>query len=305
MKLKDLNYKNLILLALVFSFLIHGGLYLGLGWKLLNSDINISQETKPAVEVEFIELPKQKSQQAQFKKMQIIEQDKKSLNNEIDEKAKYLSLHNQKVVRETRAADTGKFSNQAGKSEQTVEAEQQEAKKQMAKNKQESKKHPGGIASIESLKPQFNWEEVNEDKTKNNRAASKEKSRSNDYIKNTDIGVQTALSSREFVYYSYYDRIRQRLREYWEPSIKTRFEKMMRQGRRIASEGDKVTRLRIFLNANGDLVKVQLLEESGVIDLDQTAVEAFKAAEPFPNPPKGMVDSDGLIKIEWSFVVQA
>ena len=48
-----------------------------------------------------------------------------------------------------------------------------------------------------------------------------------------------------------------------------------------------------------------MLTQSGVIDLDSAAVEAFREAAPFPNPPKGMVEGDGTIKIRWDFVLEA
>jgi outer membrane biosynthesis protein TonB len=37
--------------------------------------------------------------------------------------------------------------------------------------------------------------------------------------------------------------------------------------------------------------------------LDHVAVEAFKKAEPFPNPPMGIADEDGSIRFNFQFVV--
>jgi len=53
------------------------------------------------------------------------------------------------------------------------------------------------------------------------------------------------------------------------------------------------------------LIKVQVIGRSGIQDLDDAAVEAFKAAAPFPNPPKGIVDEDGTIRIRWDFILEA
>ena len=80
---------------------------------------------------------------------------------------------------------------------------------------------------------------------------------------------------------------------------------MMRRGRTIASARDKVTRLVIVLNQQGTLIGVRVLERSGERDLDQTAIDAFRAAAPFPNPPEGIVEEDGTIKIRWDFVLEA
>ena len=61
----------------------------------------------------------------------------------------------------------------------------------------------------------------------------------------------------------------------------------------------------IVLNEKGTLIKIQVLNASGVRDLDDAAVEAFRAAAPFPNPPKGIVDRDGTVKIPWNFVIES
>ncbi|MEK6556576.1 MAG: energy transducer TonB, partial [Bdellovibrionota bacterium] len=66
-----------------------------------------------------------------------------------------------------------------------------------------------------------------------------------------------------------------------------------------------ITQVVIVLDKAGSLLKVQVVNESGVSDLDEAAVDAFRAAEPFPNPPKGMVEADGTIKIRWDFILEA
>jgi TonB family protein len=118
--------------------------------------------------------------------------------------------------------------------------------------------------------------------------------------------LQTMLNTREFVYYSYYNRIKDKLRQYWEPKIKEKMERVLRQGRSLASlEQERITKCVILLDANGKLVRVQVIGASGLVDLDQAAVEAFQSAAPFPNPPKGIVEKDGYIRIRWDFVLEA
>ena len=48
-----------------------------------------------------------------------------------------------------------------------------------------------------------------------------------------------------------------------------------------------------------------MVGQSGVTDLDEAAMEAFKQAAPFPNPPKGIVEKDGRIRIRWDFILEA
>jgi protein TonB len=59
------------------------------------------------------------------------------------------------------------------------------------------------------------------------------------------------------------------------------------------------------LDKRGILSKVQVLSSSGARDLDEAAVEAFQAAAPFPNPPAGIVEKDGMIRIRWDFVLES
>jgi protein TonB len=129
-------------------------------------------------------------------------------------------------------------------------------------------------------------------------------SQSLDYIKELDSGLETLLSTREFVFYTYYSRIRKQLNQYWGPKVREKLVTMYRQGRQIASSDDKITKCLITLDSIGNLARVQIIGNSGVRELDEAAVDAFKSAAPFPNPPKGIQDQDGNIKIRWDFVLE-
>ena len=51
----------------------------------------------------------------------------------------------------------------------------------------------------------------------------------------------------------------------------------------------------------GDLQKIVVTAPSGVTELDDEAVRAFHASAPFPNPPDGLANKDGLITFAFSF----
>ncbi len=129
---------------------------------------------------------------------------------------------------------------------------------------------------------------------------------STDQLAEVEQSLKTQLNTREYKYYGYYQRIKNQLNQFWQPEVKQKVSRLMTQGRTIASDSNnKVTKLIIVLNDAGTLVKVQVIGESGVRDLDEAAIEAFRQAAPFPNPPKGMVETDGTIKIRWDFVVES
>lgn len=114
--------------------------------------------------------------------------------------------------------------------------------------------------------------------------------------------LETQLNTKEHVYYGYFARIKVRLDNVWQLSVRDKIKELY--DRRIISlVDDKVTRVIIVLTNKGHLHKVQIILPSGVEDLDDTAVDAFRQAEPFPNPPSGLIESDGFIRLTWSFIV--
>jgi TonB family protein len=53
---------------------------------------------------------------------------------------------------------------------------------------------------------------------------------------------------------------------------------------------DRITVLRVELQKDGSVSRIYVQQGCGVDFLDDEAVRAFKAAQPFPNPPSGLVD---------------
>jgi protein TonB len=125
-----------------------------------------------------------------------------------------------------------------------------------------------------------------------------------EYVKGLKESDVTALNTREYVFFGFFQRIRERLDLAWSRLLYDHLSRIARQGRMIASERDHTTRLLVVMNAEGKITRVQVLEESGTFDLDDAAVKAFNQAGPFPNPPKGLVDSSGSIEIRWDFILR-
>ncbi len=123
-----------------------------------------------------------------------------------------------------------------------------------------------------------------------------------DYLPDVKSGLETSLNTREFKFYSYFERIKDRLRMYWEPELQSRIQKVFAQGSDL-NEHDLITKLHVTLSKNGELSKVVIEKNSGYEEVDSAAVVAFEKAAPFPNPPSGMIE-DGVVHLTWSFVVQ-
>jgi protein TonB len=123
-----------------------------------------------------------------------------------------------------------------------------------------------------------------------------------DHLDNVPLGDFTKLNTQEYEYYGFYNRIRQKLEQFWGFNIQDKAQKIFKQGRSIASDNNLVTGLTIKLNNKGEIVDILVKSASGLKELDDAAIESFNQAGPFPNPPKGML-KNGKASIEWGFVV--
>lgn len=251
------------------------------------------------------------------KKPQQIVNTEKQLKKSRPKKAKYLSHSNQSFERETVAAKTGRYK-EAGKGETRkktpkLQATQKQPKpKQVVKAPVKRKKSKNGKLSFSDLAPvDFKVPPKPKQKVaakkqglKNGSKNKKGLSQNNDYVEDIKLGDMTRLNTQEFKYYGFYHRIRQKLEQYWEHSLRKKVDAIYRQGRRVASNNEKITSLRIVLDHKGRIVDVRVRASSGVKELDDAAIESFNKAGPFPNPPTGMI-KNGTATLDWGFVVKS
>lgn len=282
------KFSRSVAVFLFLSLLIH--LFLGTG--LLSISPKPASQQKKVVEIEFVPPSPQRMEEI---RRQIVEQ-QQQVNDETPEDAKYLSQFNQTVKEETRAARSGEFKNTAKPG--APKTGTQQARKKVEERKKISK---GEIPSLQKLKPQFSMTPKSQEESPGNPG---DPSQTDDHLE-VKTGIQTLLSTREFVYYSYYSRIKDQIRQYWGPTVREKVKVIYRKGRTLASATDKVTQVIVTLNARGELETVEVIGASGVKDLDDAAIEAFRAAAPFPNPPKGIIEKDGRIRIRWDFILEA
>lgn len=223
---------------------------------------------------------------AKVEQRQIVNSERAN-NTEKSEDAKYLGERDQKVEKETKANRVDSF--RAGQNTQ-----------------------PKSL-SLKNLAPARTYEKpiTDGDEALRQKLARESEQRTgdmaanNDYLKSVEEGNRTLLNTREFMYFGYYHRIRERLEQAWNTKLRAVLTSYVRSGRNLANNKDYVTRVVVVLDRNGKIRAVKVLEESGARDLDDAAVEAFNRAGPFPNPPQGLVDADGLIKIRWDFILQS
>ena len=232
----------------------------------------------------------------------LVEFDKAKDDQKLDEKAKYLAAKNNTTKKESTAQLSEQFKN-VEKSKPTQSAKNETTAENLWEKKVD--KSPASKLFNTGFDVYNKMNKKNQAKNLRQIASSQEASTSTDKLDNVDQTLMTQLNTREYKYYGYYTRIRQQLNQWWQPKVQEKVSKLMSKGRTIAATANKNTKVIIVLNNTGSLIKVQVLGASGVRELDDAAVEAFRQAAPFPNPPKGLVDVDGTIKIRWDFIVES
>jgi len=100
---------------------------------------------------------------------------------------------------------------------------------------------------------------------------------------------RVALNTKEYLYAGYLERIRRLVNHYWQQNLDN-LPSSVRMGRPRYN-----TTVEVVLNADGALELIEVTKESGVGELDDCVVRAFRAASPFENPPEGLVEKDGRV----------
>jgi TonB family protein len=123
----------------------------------------------------------------------------------------------------------------------------------------------------------------------------------NDYLEKVEEGEGTFLNAKEFKYASFFNRLKQGVSQYWRP-----MDEFLRRDPTGNIYGNKtrVTILSVTLRADGHLKQLAVAQSSGLDFLDHEAELAFQKAEPFLNPPKGLVNAQGDIHFPFGFYLQ-
>lgn len=120
-----------------------------------------------------------------------------------------------------------------------------------------------------------------------------------DDLQEVEEGDANQLNSRRWKYASFFNRVRDQVADKWEPNVVIAARDP--DGKRFGLQ-TRITRLLIRLNPDGSLKQVKLENPSGVDILDEEAIRAVRAAQPFPNPPEQLVDpATGFIDFGFLF----
>jgi TonB family protein len=121
-----------------------------------------------------------------------------------------------------------------------------------------------------------------------------------DHLRDVDEGDETALNAKRWVHAVFFNRMKEQVRNHWK--VAEEYQRRDPTGS-IYGTQDRLTYVHVQLRPDGSLAKVMVTQPSGVEFLDDTALEAFKEAQPFPNPPRQLVgrQNPGLIDFDFGF----
>jgi TonB family protein len=212
----------------------------------------------------------------------------------------FLGKQNQRVDRQTVSRTQVTQAAQASKPQSQTRPQEKTTSEQKASAGKGALSHLG-LAILPKVKP---GQDTQKEDPNPPRWQRHDGTVAQDYVKGIQEGDTTALNTKEYVFWGYFQRIRERLDIAWNRRLRTQLSKLWKKGRTLASDADHTTRLLVTLDPGGKITRVQILEDSGTVDLDQAAIRAFNDAGPFPNPPQGIVDAKGQIQIRWDFVLK-
>jgi TonB family protein len=110
-------------------------------------------------------------------------------------------------------------------------------------------------------------------------------------------GDRNILNTQEAKYYGFYSRIYETIGPLWQSLVRRTV------SRKAFNAGEYLTRVEIVLDADGNYLEAHIIQSSGSRDLDEVIDEAWKKVPRFPNPPRDLLDSNGHIRMGWTFNV--
>ena len=123
----------------------------------------------------------------------------------------------------------------------------------------------------------------------------------NDHLAEVDEGEGTYLNTKEWKYASFFNRVKQAVGMQWNPGAQLRQRDPTFQ---IYGGRDRYTVVHVTLNNEGRVKEVFVEKSCGVDFLDLEVVQAFERAQPFPNPPPGLVTNDEAVHFSFGFFLE-
>jgi len=119
-----------------------------------------------------------------------------------------------------------------------------------------------------------------------------------------DVGEQTALNTSAFKFATFFNRLKTEIGHEWYPRVRDAQHTRDPEGSMFFYR-DRTVALGITLDSDGRVKDLSVLETSNVDFFDRIALDSVRAAQPFPNPPQGLIGGDGEARFSFSFTLFA
>jgi TonB family protein len=123
----------------------------------------------------------------------------------------------------------------------------------------------------------------------------------NDHLANVEDGEGTYLNTKEWKYSTFFNRLKQSVGMHWDPVTPWR---QRDPTGAIYGGRDRYTVLTVTLNERGMVKDIFVAKSSGLDFLDLEAVHSFERAQPFPNPPPGLIAGDSTVRFNFGFFLE-
>ncbi|WP_246845704.1 energy transducer TonB [Bdellovibrio sp. ZAP7] len=284
-----------IFVTMAISLLLHLGLITGvIVWAPLFSPpkpeaIEITLDTPPPAAPS-----KQSKNNQQIVRKSLVPDQMKAPDDET--LARFLSEQRQRVKKEMQASDNGMTENRTNtstlpKKSVTPPKQAQKAQEKTQVDKNDTDKD--GYRTVDITKELAEMNALNQGQSTVGESLPTD----------VKIGSFTALNTDRYLFYSFYARIEELVRYRWETRVMTTINGMDPALAMNLSRRNWNTQVEFLLDKRGFLQKAMVMKESGVKGFDAAAVNAFKEARVFPNPPQEMIEEDGYIHLRYTFTV--
>lgn len=115
-------------------------------------------------------------------------------------------------------------------------------------------------------------------------------------------GEETWLQAREFKYATFMNRMKSEIAQQWFPRVRDAQRQRDPDGSLFFYK-ERTVIVGLTIDTNGNVKDLAVLQSSSVDFFDRLATSAVQAAQPFPNPPRGMFHEDGQVRIPFSFTM--
>jgi len=213
----------------------------------------------------------------------------------------YLAEYDSSVKEQTRARETSAFADRVSSKPSGLlgqKSAQSQTREQTKPQKQESPRIIKSDNGLLAKKPKENPEQKFLPSWKGDGMVGGMPS--NDYLRNVQIDNETKLNAAEGAHATFFVRVKKAIARRWDPNKAIR--RNDPTGHLLGTQ-DRTTQVSATIDKEGRLLAIKVIRESGIYFLDDEALNAFKGAAPFSNPPKALFAHNDTFEFPFGFVL--